>query len=124
MEQTYAQKRKALGLCVRCPQPGYVRENGVRSPVCERHFHERKSLRGTPLRERDGLVGARQEPREPYVADYLHDLPPLPATCPRCAAQLLPCLMAVEFNYVEAVYCYACSFTVDQFAWKNKLEAA
>jgi Zn ribbon nucleic-acid-binding protein len=71
----------------------------------------------------DTLPSEAMPPRTPYQAEYLQNLPDLPAQCPRCRAQLFPCLVAVEQDYVEAVQCYNCAFQVDKLAWKNKLES-
>ena len=66
---------------------------------------------------------SKPEPkRSPYRADGLDTLPRLPTHCPRCQAELIPCLLSVYMEYVQAVRCVMCGFAVDRQMLQNRLD--
>ena len=120
----FYRKRKEIGLCLRCSDPGYLKPNGIRSPLCYKHFREKQSLKPYEVQSSDVLDSEAQAPREKHQAEYLKHLPELPSNCPRCQAMLLDDWLEVEMAYNPAKRCPNCAWYCDQFMYANKLYGA
>ena len=118
-------KMRLKGACVKCGAPAAGKADGGFSSLCPVHLEEHRSSKPWQITAVDEAIPCKPEPpRAAYQAEYLKGLPPLPRQCPRCTAQLFPCLMAIDLNYLPAVQCVNCGFGVDQVAWRNKLVGA
>jgi len=69
------------------------------------------------------LPSPRQpDDREPYNGKPVRPLPPLPTSCPKCTAQLMPATIELYLQSVQAVRCPICGYLTDAQMLQNRRE--